>query len=237
MKLNESLVRILSLSLIFVFVFSTTAFADSSEYNNEKMTLAEAEEYLMNYEMAVIDSDGAEHKIKLSFTNDEKLKETANFIIKNGVEAFEEELNDGLVAVNIKSEKNKAPQKVIPSSIPVINKILKSNGIFPISGEYEGFVDFGRSTLEYVAKLSFKVTVKNKKITGINNIGFNMIDISALGSYNNVKIKTNVNDTKVGSVTATYDVSKSIMIPTKTGDVPVTDTKQESFAIMMTVSM
>lgn len=235
MSFITRLIKVTSLVFVLVLVFSTTVFATSVNGGEKKMTLEEAEKYITNYEKTVLNEDGTETKITFNFTNKEDLKRIAEYITEYGVKSFEKTVNEELGITNEEFQNSETPEKAVSIPVPIINKTINTNGIRTITGEYTNIVSFDKGgRVEYLAELSCRVTSKNGKITDITSLNFNMEYISKYGGFNNVKLTKSVNNSVVGSVTATYDISNTTYIIIKGVSVPVTQKKQDSFVIVIT---
>lgn len=160
------------LTLSLVFGLSASAFAAEG-----KMTVEEAEKYLLDFVKEEVNEDGKIITTTYEFESDKDLQEVATFIAENGAKAFQQKIDENISLKDVDDSDNGQFRR-LPSS-PIISKTVKGDGTHTVKCEMSGLVKFNKvGNVEYLAKLSCKVDVKKGNVIAINSTSFDMPYVS-----------------------------------------------------------
>ena len=212
-------------------LFNITAFAKTPE-ENEIDTLEKAKEYLLTYRKVETNKNGKEFITTYQFAEGENLDAAAEFIVENGLDTFNSELEKAIQEY-VKNEDT--PSIIIPRSTTpgTGHATVSGNGNHNVSAQASGLAQFPSiGNLEYRVVLGYRVTVQNSTITSISNISFDIPYIQPNGSWGNLRLPSNVSG-KYASVTANYNITKTINVSVGDFGVPIkSETTNEIFALL-----
>ncbi len=225
--------RLFGVTLVFALAFCTTSFAeplDTLMIDNQQ-TLEDAKNYLINYSKVGINEFGKEFTTEYHFNTSQDLDAAAEYIVEYGLDAFNGMVENKVEEIVSQECQSKliTPYTTNPSTI---RRIISGNGYHDISGETAGLASFDTlGTVEYMVSLSYRVNVKNNKITELKSISFDIPYISAAGSWGGLALPFHVTDTAAG-VTANYTITKTLSIPIGNFEFEIkSETDNEIFAL------
>lgn len=215
------------LSLVMTLSLSIVSLA-----GEEKMTVEEAKDYLLNYNVKRTNEFGKEYTTKYVFDSEDDLQKAALYISNNGLLKFDTELDKAIKEAVANEPKSNIPTTRSTNPSAGYAKV-SGNGTHYVSAQAYGLASFDTlGTVEYLVKLGYKVTVSNGNFTNITGISFDIPTISAAGSWGNTRFPSSCS-AKNCSVTANYDITKTLEVGV--GDFSVivkSETDNEVFALL-----
>lgn len=200
-----------------------------SAFATPAMTFDEAKNYLLNYSITETDSDGDECTTCYVFESEDKLNNAANYIVENGLDAFNHVVNETINDVVSKEPKIEARE----TDPAIVYETVSGDGTHYVSAEAYGYSSFPTlGAIQYIVELSYRATVKGGKFTSVSSasVDFPVIDVS--GSYGKISLPSYCNNTSCG-VTANYTITKSIDIPLGDGSFTIkSESDKENFALI-----
>lgn len=200
-----------------------------SAFATPAITFDEAKNYLLNYSITETDSDGDECTTYYVFDSEDKLNNAANYIVENGLDAFNHVVNETINDVVSKEPKIEARE----TDPAIAYETVSGDGTHYVSAEAYGYSSFPTlGAIQYIVELSYRATVKGGKFTSVSSasVDFPVIDVS--GSYGKISLPSYCNNTSCG-VTANYTITKSIDIPLGDGSFTIkSESDKENFALI-----
>lgn len=201
-------------------------------YAADSMSVEEAKDYLENYCVTKVNSQGKEYTMQFDFSSEEELEAAALFIAENGVTRFHELLDVGIEELG-NSGVSGIPIQPRTTTPTIAYRTVYGNGRHNISGEANGLASFDSlGTLEYAVRLAYTAVAADGAFIDVTNISFDVIAMGANGGINNLTF----NDHHIGSdcgVTANYVISKTTSVGVGDLNVPIkTEIDSETFTIL-----
>lgn len=184
--------------------FNTISFAKSY------LTIEEAMEYISK-EKITINNYGKENRSGFKFKSEYDKRIMAKHIVNIGIDNFEKELNK-MLAVNALNDISKTDPIItlFTTSPNNVSKYVYGDGIHHITGQSYGVTSFEKNpNEEYLVKLSYNVTIRNRVITSISNIELSFPSTGQTLEMNNFNF-TPYYAGNYASVSASYVVSKTV---------------------------
>lgn len=212
------------LSLAMVFSLSATAFAFE-----QTMTVEEATEYLETYCATKENAAGKIYTTQYIFSSKDDLNTAAQYIAKNGLDAFNAALDTAIAEV-VRNETPTTPRTTTPTTAYAT---VSGNGNHYVSAEAEGLASFDTlGTVEYIVELGYRVTLNNGTLSNVTNISFDIPFISAAGSWSCTSLPSHASGGNAG-VTANFLITKTVEISIGDFSFEVkSETDNEIFALL-----
>lgn len=184
-----------------------------AQVSNYPQTLDEAKEYLLQNRKIYIIKNGQTCEYEYEFQTEKDLDKAAEYIMENGLESFNTQLTQKMQnRVNAAIETN----TISTRDADVLSKkvyIPKKDGVHRVSEIFTGIADFEGIdeliyTSNYIARISYNVTVKNGVMTDLTGYSFEMQNID-FASLKSVTLNKGLSNTGA-SVTANYTMERTI---------------------------
>lgn len=224
--------RVVVIVMIFVLIFSASAFAATPE-----ISIEEAKAYLTNYSEEKMNEYGEPYTLSYEFKDEEDLEMLANYIVANGVDGFNAMIEEELQKVAEKEPQQTSPPKRIASP-SVIHKSISGDGRHVVSATTSGLVSFDKcGSVEYRVELRYTVTVKNGEFVSLTTPSFRTAYISPTSAtIDDVSLPNHCKPKEAG-VTANYTVTGRIELQTPAGSITlVSENKRDIFALIADIA-
>ena len=201
--------RIFSLILIVVFMFNTNVFASNLDLTeqNDFQSIDEVKEYLTNYTKVETNEYGKEVRTHFCFESEEDKNTIAAYILENGLDKFNEELDQAIAAEVADDPKPIITRNANPN---IVYKTVYGNGNHYVSEHVYGLASFSTlGTTEYSVQLGYTAVVSGGRFTSVNGISLSFPSMGAATTAGDFQFPTFVTDNSCG-VTAIYTLTKRI---------------------------